>query len=974
MADAEVQQAIEGGRPVRRVAVIDGNSLMHRAFHAVPPYMTAPDGRPTNAIFGFLSMLLKLAEDFRPDAIVAAFDHGIPAFRLEAIEQYKAQRPPTDPELKRQFPMLKELLRALAVPVVEAQGWEGDDILGTLAAQAAALGHECLLVTGDKDALQLVDENTKVINTKSGMSEVVVYDVEAVKQKWGLAPSQVPDFLGLMGDSSDNIPGVPGVGEKRARALLEQYGSLEQVLAQADNIKGKLGESLRANAELARSCRTAARICRDLELDCDLDSVHWPAFRAAEATAAFRELALASQLNKVLRLIEKKTDSADSRQISGGAVPAVVDAVACAAAPDTSDIPAAPAANCSPRRFLVGEAAACALEAALGSSEAIAVCIQEGGGGKTLFSEATPQLVWAGATVAAVLEGPTPTAELLARLLQEAAELVVFDFKELLRVCLPPDGSQAAFLSAAKIDTGRVFDCRLAAYLLDSSQTPADYQQLFALYLPDPSALAGLLDVGDSADSAVAAKNSAAAKPPEVTEYLQAADQLLAGSAAALTAAQQTAAEQAVGLLELAALLRQRLQDEGGQGCFADIEMPLVPVLAQMERDGVKVDTDTLQALSQAQDEELERLRSLAYQEAGEQFNLDSPKQLGVILFEKFKLPALKKKKTGYSTDASVLEELKPMHPLPGLMLEYRELAKLKTTYLDALPRLVAADGHLHTSFNQAVTATGRLSSSDPNLQNIPVRTDIGRMIRRAFIPDATALGITEAVFMAADYSQIELRLLAHLSGDAGLIEAFRIGTDFHASTAARVWGLPLDDVTPQLRSRAKAVNFGIIYGQQAYGLSQSLGVSFKEAQELIDRYFQSFPQVKEYLERIVADAHRLGWVETLFGRRRYIRELGSSNANLRHFGERTAMNHPMQGSAADIIKLAMIEIARRLRQDGFCSQLILQVHDELDFNAAATEVCALAAMVKAVMEGVVSLTVPLTVDISQGDSWAEAH
>ncbi|MCL2339665.1 MAG: DNA polymerase, partial [Actinomycetia bacterium] len=407
---------------------------------------------------------------------------------------------------------------------------------------------------------------------------------------------------------------------------------------------------------------------------------------------------------------------------------------------------------------------------------------------------------------------------------------------------------------------------------------------------------------------------------------------------------------------------------------YQQIEQPLTAVLIAMERIGVRLDLAVLAEINQALSADLEELRQQAIQAAGGEFNLDSPKQLAAVLFEKLNLPALKKTRSGYSTDAAVLEELQPLHPLPGLMLEYRELAKLKSTYLDALPRLVDAQSHLHTSFNQMVTATGRLSSTEPNLQNIPVRRQIGRQIRQAFIPDAQALGTETAVLLSADYSQIELRLLAHLSGDAGLIQAFQSGADFHAMTAARVWNLAPEQVSAELRSRAKAVNFGIVYGQQAFGLSRSLGIGFAEAQSLIDRYFEAFPAVKTYLEQIVATAYTQGWVATMFGRRRYIRELKSSNPNTRHFGERTAMNHPMQGSAADIIKLAMLEVSRRIQAEDYPAQLILQVHDELVFNCALSAAADLSRLVQDVMENVVELQVPLLVSISQGANWAELH
>ena len=919
----------------KSIAVIDGNSLMHRAFHAVPQYMTAPDGRPTNAVFGFISMLLKLVDVVNPDGIIVAFDHGIPAFRMEAIQQYKATRPPTDENLKAQFPMIKELLESMAIPVVEAEGWEGDDILGTLAEQAQAAQVTCLLVTGDKDALQLVDANTQVINTKSGMTDVVVYDSAAVYEKWGVTPEHVPDFLGLMGDSSDNIPGVPGVGEKKARQLLGEYGTLEEVLANAGAVKGKLGESLANNAELARASKLVATIRRDVPIQCDLESVSFPAYEAAPVTEAFRRFALTSQLRKVLSLI-----GAGSTSSVGTESPTSSD---MATGGDSADSVQGNLPDVF--TYLEGEDAWSALQAALAGGDSIAIQLEDAASQGTLFAVNAPLLYCATGRYVLALGSLDGLADTLRRILREAGRVLVFDLKAVLSHLLPPDNSRPAELGEGELDYKRCFDCRLAAYLLDSSR-PVE-------------TIGELLEQFPQAEATVSAE--AKELPP------------VAQPAGATAPATPPAAAQVASLLALAPLLQARLAEEGASACYEDIEMPLVEVLVRMERIGVRLDLEVLSTLNAALSADIDALREKAIEAAGEEFNLDSPKQLAAVLFESLRLPAFKKKRSGYSTDASVLEELKPLHPLPGLMLDYRELAKLKSTYLDALPRLVADDGHLHTSFNQTVTATGRLSSADPNLQNIPIRRDIGRQIRQAFVPDASGLGVAEAVFLSADYSQIELRLLAHLSGDAGLIEAFQEGQDFHARTASQVWQIAPEEVTTALRSRAKAVNFGIVYGQQAYGLSQSLGISMKESQDMIDRYFQTFPAVKAYLDETVAQAVRQGWVETIFGRRRNIRELYSSNANTRHFGERTAMNHPMQGSAADIIKLAMIEIDRRIRADGLRAQLILQVHDELVFNCTVDELEALSEMVRQVMQGVVELKVPLLVELASGPNWAEA-
>jgi DNA polymerase-1 len=526
--------------------------------------------------------------------------------------------------------------------------------------------------------------------------------------------------------------------------------------------------------------------------------------------------------------------------------------------------------------------------------------------------------------------------------------LVAFAIKDLLRKLAKTDAGEFANFSFQSLDIARLTDLSLAAYLLDSSKSHSDVFSLAGQYLPGFANLP--IALANSPKTAKAKTDVSATDPTEQGSM-----------AAALTRV-------------LAPILLRALSEDGSARCYQQIELPLLPVLLEIEQTGVNVEPLQLQALSAKLGQKLDELRAQAVEQAGEEFNLDSPKQLAAVLFEKLKLPARKKKSTGYSTDAGVLAELSKLHPLPGIMLEYRELAKLKNTYLDTLPALIGQDGHIHTTFNQVTAATGRLSSSDPNLQNIPVRTELGREIRLAFIADAAALGADDAVFLSADYSQIELRLLAHLSGDENLIAAFAHGEDFHAQTAARIFAVAASEVSPQMRSRAKAVNFGIVYGQQAYGLSQSLGIGYHEAQEMIDRYFAAYPAVREYLDSCVALAIAQGWVETIFGRKRHIRELTSSNQALRGFGERTAMNHPLQGSAADIIKLAMIEVQKSLRAAQMRSQMVLQVHDELDFNCALDELEQITALVKQVMETVVELKVPLVVDISYAKNWAQAH
>ena len=870
----------------KTVAVIDGNSLMYRAYHAVPPTMTAPDGTPTNAAFGFLSMLLKFIEMEQPDALVCAFDKGRPKFRMEALEQYKAQRPPMDEELKAQFPVIENLLAAMNVPVVALPGWEGDDILGTVAARDEELGYRTLLVTGDKDAYQLASDLTKIVTTKRGITDVVIYGPEEVEERYGVTPDQFTDFLGLKGDKADNIPGVPGIGDKKAASMLQAYGNLEGIYANLDKFKGKQLENLTNYKDDAFLSRQVATIVRDADFELDLESISFPNFNVEQVTEAFTDVRMMAHLAKILKLQGSEAASIDlgswDNFIEGDEAKAAIEL------PAEGYVPVAWALD--PQASLFGDGLTLAVN--LGDSTA-------------LFHNEEAK-------------------EALAFLVRER-EIATADAKSLLQVVFPADTAQDSLVSRGEMLDAHMFDVALAAYVADSNNGAATLNALMERYagavLPDE-------------------------KDPQKQVALQAA---------------------AIGAL--VGPLAQELEKEGARKVYDDIDLPLVGVLACMERTGAALDVDHLKALNESTGAEVDRLRAAIYASAGHEFNVDSPKQLSEVLFDELGLTPKKKTRSGYSTNASVLKELTEEHELPGLMLEYREYAKIKSTYIDALPRMRAEDGRVHTSFNEMVTTTGRLSSSDPNLQNIPVRTDFGRQIRTCFVP----LGEGE-VFVSADYSQIELRLLAHLSGDEHLIASFNSGEDFHASTASRVFGVPMDDVTPQMRSRAKAVNFGIVYGQQAYGLSQSLHIPFYEAKEMIDRYFEVHPGVRTYLDDVVVQAHKDGYAVTLFGRRRYIPELKAKNAAQRGFGERTAMNHPMQGTAADIIKLAMRQVQDELVARDLGTRLMLQVHDELDLSVPESEVEEVSDLLTSVMESVVELSVPLLVDVSAGANWAEAH
>lgn len=908
----------------RTFAVIDGNSLMHRAFHAVPPTMNAPDGRPTNAIFGFLNMFLKMIDAFNPDGVVVAFDKGKPRVRMEMLPQYKAQRPPMDPDLHAQFPMIKELLGALNVPILQSEGWEGDDILGTMARLGEEAGCDMLLVTGDRDMYQLVTEHVNVVSTRKGLSDVAIMTPESVDDLYhGITPALVPDFYGLKGDTSDNIPGVPGIGPKKASALIAQYGSLDEVIAHADEVKGKMGENLRAHIDDALLSRKVATIRTDAPVELDFDETSFPAFSADEVSAALGTLGITAMQNRFLALIGDE----------GGAAASTfeIPAVLRAAAGDAGALGAV-AAEVS-RVIDAGEWVAAVVDddkeegALFGLTRTLWLATSKG-----LFA-----LEEGDSGAAAEVEGFNfahgVIAGVLARLFMEG-RVASPDMKALLHELSPIDSSELELMDPLAVDSTRIFDTVVAAYLLDSDRSEFD-----EVYLADT--------------------------------YLQMALPAARGAEGAGEDAPAPAARTAALTLALVAPLRDRMARENAANVFDGIEMPLVPVLAKMERAGMLVDPDRLHSLSEGlatQIADVERsIRDLA---GDETFNIGSPMQLSHVLFDVMGLPTkgLKKTKRGYySTNAKVLSDLARDHEIVRLILDWREKSKIKSTYLDTLGPLRRGDGRVHTTYNQTITATGRLSSSDPNLQNIPTRSELGRTVKTAFSAGEGS------VFLAVDYSQIELRLLAHLSGDEHLVRAFNEGEDFHAETAARVFGVPVSEVTPDLRSRAKAVNFGIVYGQQAYGLSQSLHISMAEARDMIDRYYEAYPGVRTFLDSVVARAKQTGYAETMYGRRRHIPELKAKNPQLRGFGERTAMNHPMQGTAADIIKIAMARVSRRLEEEGFAAHMILQVHDELDFECPVNEVERLTTMVRDVMEHVVDLRVPLIAEASTGITWADA-
>ncbi len=878
----------------KKIAVIDGNSFMHRAYHSVPPTMTAKDGTHTNAIFGFFSMLFSFVKKVEPDAIVCAFDAGKATERIAELKEYKATRKSMDDELREQFPYVKKLIESINIPVVEVPGWEGDDVLGTLAARGTEQGFFVYLVSGDKDINQLVNDQVSVVSTKRGVSDVIVYTPEKVVEKYGIRPDQFIDYLGFMGDTSDNIPGVPGIGPKTAQKLLAQYGSMEGVYDNLDQLKGKQLINIRDNRDMAFLSRKIATIKTDLDFPLDLESLSWPSFDKEKAHEAFMSLNLYKMYNTLLDIAELDPD--DDIQEMEIKTPKMDD--------EANEL----------------------LDEIIATQDEVAVAIVERKG-QMVFGDDDLLLAFSASKGNGLIAGDAGV-QALVRLLKSGAHVIAHEIKPIFHTVFPVDSCEERCLNEEDLYQANIFDIFLAAYILDSSKSNPDLELIMDKHcsttLPEPA--------GDREKVAMLAQAS----------------------------------------LKAYEILKNKLKEEDKQGVYSTIDLPLVSVLAIMECNGAAIDFKTLESLSIETQREINILKKRIFELSNnKEFNIDSPLQLGEVLFEDLKLPHGKKNKRGYSTDAKVLKKISSIHELPKRVLEYREYAKIKSTYIDALPKIAKSykDQRVHTTFNQAVTATGRLSSSNPNLQNIPVRTDYGRRIRLAFV------GYDEdSYFLSADYSQIELRLLAHLSQDEHLIQSFNSGEDFHAATASKIFGVELAEVTPAMRSQAKAVNFGIVYGQQAFGLAESLNISQKEAREMIDRYYAIHTQVRTYLDSLVKLAKDQGYVETLFGRKRYIPEIKARNYVQRGFGERTAMNHPMQGTAADIIKIAMRKVAERLVNERLAAKMILQVHDELDFSVPQKEIDTVILLVKEEMENVVKLDVPLIVDVSYAKTWAEAH
>jgi DNA polymerase-1 len=861
---------------MKKILLIDGNSLLHRAFHALPPLRTSR-GIHTNAVYGFTNMLFKILKEEDPDYVAVAFDKKGPTFRHTEYAAYKATRPGTPEELIGQFDMLKDILKALNIKYLEIDGFEADDVLGTVSRKAEESGIFSLILTGDRDALQLVSPMTSVLLTKKGITELEIFDPEKVVERFGIPPESIPDMKGLMGDASDNIPGVPNVGEKTAAKLIREFGSVENLLENTDRIKGKIKDIIEHYSQQARTSKYLATIVRDVDLAFDFEEFKRREPDYEKLLKLFRELEFNSLINKIERpQVKSATGGAVSRHVR-----------------DMASL------NAAVEKIHSSKTLSLLLDAHKQNS--LAATIK---GISLATGESIYYVPWE-----LINMNPEAKFKLAATLKDPGIEKIAHDGKFTKNT-----------LRRMGMDFCCSFDTMLAAYLLDPSKPRYDLEDIAFEHLG--------AELRDAAD------------PGQKTAVLKA----------------------------LKEVLEQRLEDCGMKQLFYEVEMPLSFVLADMELTGFKVDCEKLKALSEEFGKKLDKLSAEIYGLAGMEFNINSPKQLGEVLFEKLSLPVVKKKKTGYSTDAEVLEKLKPCHPIIEKILEYRFLMKMKSTYAEGL--LALADkttGKIYTSLNQAVTSTGRISSTEPNLQNIPVKTEVGRRIRGVFVADGPG-----HLLLSGDYSQIELRVLAHISGDESLMESFIKGEDIHTRTASEVFGIPPEEVTPDLRDRAKAVNFGIVYGISDYGLAQSLGISNKEAQDYIEAYFQRYPGVRNYVRETIRNARLTGYVTTILNRRRYIPDINSKNYNLRSFAERVAMNTPIQGSAADIIKVAMVKVYRDLKQNNLKAKILLQVHDELIFDVPEEELEDVKRIVKYDMENAIPLKVPLLVDIKVGHTWEE--
>lgn len=898
-----------------KLVLIDGHSILNRAFYGVPE-LTNAKGLHTNAVYGFLNIMFKILEEEKPDYLAVAFDVHAPTFRHKMYDAYKGTRKPMPEELREQVPVMKDVLRAMHVVIMECEGLEADDILGTLAKKAEAEGMEVSLVSGDRDLLQISDEHIKIRipKTKMGKTEIEDYYPEDVVKAYQVTPLQFIDLKALMGDTADNIPGVPKVGQKTATELMVQYGSLENIYAHVEEISKKsIRESLMENKDLADLSKTLATIKIDSDVELDYEAARAEGYFTPEAYQLFKQLEFKNMLSRF------------ENGNNGGSDELVKSFVQLESQKEFLDKLKKIESGSRVGLYLAVEKDKNAgTEKLFGA----AVCISQQ---ETFFfavrQPENEQLSLFGESNRNFEDVDTEALRAALSGLSGRAEIATFDIKK-----------QYAWLNQDSTD--RYFDILIGAYLLNPLKSDYDFETIasehLGLVIPGRAESLGKLKTGEAAKQI----------PEKFAEYC------CYGAYVSRMAAD---------------VLEDKLRDTGMDKLMRDMEMPLSLVLYDMEKEGVEVRREELKAYGDALTARIEELEASIHAQAGVEFNINSPKQLGEVLFETMHIPGGKKTKTGYSTAADVLEKLAEDYPIVKDILEYRGLTKLKSTYAEGLAAYIGEDKRIHTNFNQTITATGRISSTEPNLQNIPMRMELGRRIRKVFVPR------TGYEFMDADYSQIELRVLAHMSGDEQLIDAYRTEQDIHRITAAKVFHTPFEEVTDLQRRNAKAVNFGIVYGISSFGLSQDLSISRKEAAEYIEQYFATYPKVKEFLDRLVEDAKKQGYTTTMFGRRRPIPELSSSNFMQRSFGERVAMNSPIQGTAADIIKIAMIRVWRALRERGLKSKLILQVHDELVIETLLEEEEQVRQILSENMKAAADLAVTLEIDLHTGENWYEA-
>ena len=881
------------------IVIIDGNSLINRAYYAMQRPMITKSGLYTQGVYGFINMLSKIRTDYEPAYMAVAFDMKSPTFRHEEYKEYKAKRKKMPPELAMQLPLLKEVLGAMNIKMLECEGYEADDIIGTIAKKAEEEGMEPVIITGDKDELQLASDRTKVVITKKGVSEFEIYDRQAMIDKYGFTPEQFIDYKGLMGDQSDNIPGLPGVGEKTASKLMLEYGSVESIIEHADELKGKLAEKVRDNADLARMSKHLATIVTDVPMDVD--------FKEYEVREADHEKLVDTYVKLEFNSFLKKLGAEGAGDKTAKFEALKVEEIMISS-PDDLDNGGSLAKDLKSAGFAVIKV--------FGDNNHVQMPVITG-----VSLLVNNKYYYVNGKDEEVIRK-------LVQILDDTAPLFMgHDIKS--------DYYMLKCYGLKECRTG--FDTAVAQYVLDPGRSNysmnAMSQEYFRETIEDEKqfmAGSGQMDMFDD-------------RSQQFSDY--------GLKWCALSA-------------QMMIIQKETLASEKLERVMDDVEIPLIEVMADMEYRGFAVDRKALERAGNDIGAKVEELTSKIYELAGEEFNIRSPQQLGVILFEKLGLEAGKRTKKGYSTNAETLEKIKNDHPIVPLIMEYRTLTKLTGTYIDGLIPLIAPDGRIHCHFNQTVTATGRISSSEPNMQNIPVRQELGRSLRKAFVP-AEGMSLT-----GADYSQIELRVLAHMSKDPALIESFNNGEDIHKATAARVLGVPEDEITPEQRSRAKAVNFGIIYGMSAFGLSTEIKVSRKEAEEYIASYFAKHEAVKRFMDEQVFLCKQKGYVRTLLGRKRRISEISASNYMVRQLGERLAMNSPIQGSAADIIKIAMVKVYRALKN--YESAMILQVHDELIIETAAGEEEAVSDLLRESMENAVELSVKLVADLGTGSNWFE--